>query len=156
MPIIRNTASDFEHQFEKDLETLFLTDSNQKRNKMNKNSILTLAAQSRVNDFGAKNYFNHINKEGYGPDYICELFGYKLPKWYNVTKNSNHIESIAAGYISAEDAWQALAYESPLHARHVLGLHPFFKAQEEYGIGYTFAPNSKYNHYYCIMTAHKK
>lgn len=133
----------------------FLNSSRQQRPKMRCNPTLSAVARARAQDMATRNYFGHVNPDGIGPDYLAESFGYNLPENYGVTRTSNHIESIAAGgsYPTANAAWNALL-GSPSHRVHLLGEGSFFQAQSEFGIGYVYTDNTRYRHYWVIISAH--
>lgn len=156
LPLVQTSIVNKQSSFEKELEVLFLNDKNQKHSKLERNKILDTVAQMRTDDMGLNDYFSHIHSNGLGIDMMCKINGFVFPDYYPVTKTSNHIESIAAGYISAKDVWNALAYESEAHSNHVLGKIDFFKKQTQYGLGYTLNPAGKFHHYWCILIAERK
>lgn len=146
----------------------FMNSTRQRRPSMRCNSTLSAVARARAQDMADRNYFGHINPDGIGPDYLAERAGYNLPSFYGVTRSSNHIESIAAGgsYPTASAAWNALL-TSPTHRVHLLGQPPidengnqipgiedFFREQSEFGIGYAYTDNTRYRHYWVIISAH--
>ena len=100
----------------------------------------------------ARGYFAHTNPDGLGPNALVRQAGYVLPSYYSTEPAANNIESIAAGPATPEAVLQLLL-GSEAHRTHVLGLHDFYAAQVEYGIGYVNAPGSKYGHYWVILTA---
>lgn len=138
-----------------DMALEFFHDSGQRRPVMKCNPTLAAVARARAQDMVDRAYFGHVNPNGYGPDWIAERAGYNLPEWYDITRDSNHIESIAAGgsYPTAEKAWDALM-TSPTHRTHLRGLEQFFIEQSEFGIGRAYSPNSRYRTYWVILTAH--
>lgn len=141
-----------QNEQEKAVEALFKNDPGQNRLQMICNPILAEVAHERAMDMGLNNYFSHVNLEGFGPNYLVSEEGYLLPSYYGVNADANNIESIAAGYTSAEAVWNAWL-SSDLHRVHVLGEYSFYAEQIEYGIGYYNAPNSTYQHYWVIITA---
>jgi uncharacterized protein YkwD len=98
----------------------------------------------------ARGYFGHVNPDGYGPNYLVTEAGYVLPSYYDSSPTGNNIESLAAGYATASDAWDAWMTSSEHHA-HLLGSSPFFAEQIEYGIGY--AQGGPFGHYWVVITA---
>jgi uncharacterized protein YkwD len=116
------------------------------------NPILARVAHERAADMAARGYFGHTNPDGLGPNALVRQAGYLLPSYYGTEPTANNIESIAAGPSTAEGVLQLLL-NSEAHRTHILGLHEFYAAQVEYGIGYVAAPGSKYGHYWVIITA---
>ncbi len=127
-------------------------DPEQKRASLTCNVILAQVAQARAEDMAQRNYFSHTTPEGYGPNYFVRQAGYVLPSYYGTADDANNIESIAAGYSTANLAWEAWM-GSQAHRSHLLGLNSFYADQIEYGIGYVYNPNSQYRHYWVVITA---
>lgn len=79
--------------------------------KLSENSLLDVAAQTKINDMFAKQYFEHINPDGNGPDYFVATSGYKM---LIVGEN------LAMGGFKSDqdlvDAWM----NSPGHRRNIL------------------------------------
>ena len=75
-----------------------------------------------------------------------------MPDYYDQSAPGNNVESIAAGFATADATWEGWV-NSPHHRSHVLAEEPFFTEQTEYGIGYYYDPNSYYHHYWVILTA---
>ncbi|HEY84723.1 MAG TPA: hypothetical protein G4N96_06385 [Chloroflexi bacterium] len=127
-------------------------DPRQERASMTCNDILAQVAQARAEDMAQRNYFGHTTPEGYGPNYLVRQAGYVLPSYYGSADDANNIESIAAGYSTANQAWTKWMESQP-HREHLLGLHSFYADQIEYGIGYVYNPDSQYRHYWVVFTA---
>lgn len=134
------------------LAELIRTHPQQERRAFTYNPILARVARERAADMAARGYFGHTNPEGLGPNALVRWAGYVLPSYYGTEPSANNIESIAAGPTTAEGVFQLLL-GSEAHRTHILGLHEFYAAQVEYGIGYVDAPGSKYEHYWVILTA---
>jgi uncharacterized protein YkwD len=124
----------------------------QKRPTLVCNAILAQVARARAQDMADRNYFSHVNPDGYGPNYLVTAAGYTLPAFYSQSSNGNNIESIAAGYANDQAAWDALL-SSEHHRTHVLGLDSFYAEQTDIGIGYVSVDNSEYVRYWVIITA---
>ena len=137
---------------EQELAEFLLTDPGQQRANLTCNPILTQVARERAADLGQRNYFDHVNPDGYGPNYLVKQAGYALPDWYFQEPEANNIESLAGGFGNAQLAWDALL-ASESHRVHVLGEDSFFLDQIEYGIGFAFVENSQYQYYWVILTA---
>ncbi len=126
----------------------------QQRPSMTCHPLLEQVARERAQDMAAHNYFSHVNRDGFGPNYLVIQAGYTLPAWWNVSENpdSNYIESIAAGNDTAAASWQQLL-NSPSHREHMLGASAFDREQIFYGIGYANDPDSDYGDYWVVITA---
>lgn len=133
------------------LATLFKTDPGQQRPIMNCDPILMLVAQAKAEDMANNNYFGHVSPDGEGPNYLATEAGYQFPSNYATSKSANQIESIYAGSGNPSSVWTAWM-GSLTHEEHLLGLNGFFAAQNEYGIGYAYNPNSPYKHYWVVLT----
>lgn len=148
LSILANSDSVLEAQIANFMEY----ERNQGRSSLNYNPILARIARERAYDLGQRNYFDHVNPEGMGPNYLVTLAGYHLPAHYEKGKWGNNIESIAAGSATAEGAWYQWM-NSTAHRTHLLGLDRFYAEQTEYGIGHAFVWNSEYKHYWVVITA---
>jgi hypothetical protein len=137
---------------EQEFANIMMNDPNQQRAFMQCDPILAKVARERAIDMGTRNYFNHVNPDGYGPNYLVQEAGYILPSYYNQSLTGNNIESICGGSSTASGAWNNMM-GSDGHRTHLLGLIPFFSVQTDYGIGYAYIPNSTYGHYWVIITA---
>jgi hypothetical protein len=143
-------ASDSE--LEREIADLMKRDNNQQRSSLTYNAVLARIARERAYDMGERNYFGHVNPDGIGPNYLVTKAGYELPDFYGNLRSSNSIESIEAGSETAQEAWGIWMHSSG-HRTHILGLDTFYAEQVEYGVGHAFVPNSKYEHYWVIITA---
>jgi uncharacterized protein YkwD len=128
------------------------SDPNQNRPQLHCNSILAQVARARAEDMGRRGYFSHTTPEGYGPNHMVKQAGFVLPEWYDHSPGANNIESIAAGYNTAQKAWDAWM-KSSRHREHLLAEDQFWAEQVEYGIGYAFVEGSPYLHYWVVLSA---
>ncbi|MCP5094109.1 MAG: hypothetical protein GY943_01005 [Chloroflexi bacterium] len=128
------------------------THSNQGRASMNCDPILTQVARAKAQDMAERSYFNHVDPDGFGPNYHARTAGYLLPTWYGMAPDSNNIESLAAGFGSAESAWTGWLNSSG-HRVHVLAGSSFWQSQTNIGIGYYYDPASPYQHYWVFLSA---
>ncbi|NJN84312.1 MAG: hypothetical protein HC802_19890 [Caldilineaceae bacterium] len=140
---------------EKALETLFLSDPNQKRQTVRCDLTLSAVARGRAQDMAERDYFGHINPDGIGPNYLVRQEGYPLPSYYSRALDGNNIESIGAGFVEAAELWEKWK-GSPGHREHVLGLQNFYRTQIEYGIGYATDDASTYRRYWVLITAKRE
>ncbi len=137
---------------EQELADLLRNDPQQQRSALFCNTILTRVARERAQDMAERDYFGHTNPDGYGPNYLVEQAGYVLPDFYDQSPAGNNIESLAGGFGNANDVWQAWL-GSASHRVHVLGEHPFFAEQIDYGVGYFYDAESSRKHYWVLLTA---
>ena len=124
----------------------------QGRIQLNCNPILAKVARERAEDMATRGYFDHVNPDGHGPNYLVTQVGFRLPDWYPDSGTANNIESIGAGYQSPAEVWLAFL-DSKYHRIHVLGTDGFYAGQEQIGIGYYAEPNSMYVEYWVVLTA---
>jgi len=125
----------------------------QQRPHLRCNSILAQVARDRARDMATRDYFDHVNPDGLGPNALVEQAGYVLPAYYSDDPAANNIESIAAGHKDGREAWRGWM-DSPGHRQHLLAEEPFYAEQVEYGIGHVFvAKGNKYGHYWVVLTA---
>lgn len=135
---------------EQHIAHLMATTPKQQRPHLNCNPTLVEVARKRAQDMAARDYFAHTTPDGYGPNHFVREAGYPLPSRYSVNRSANNVESIGAGYVTAEGVWKDLL-NSPSHRTHLLGELSFYANQVEYGIGY--AKGGSYGHYWVIITA---
>jgi hypothetical protein len=127
-------------------------DEEQRRDSLNCNPILAQVARSHAQDMAERGYFDHVNPDGYGPNYLVTQAGYHLPDWYPQAPDANNLESIGAHFETADKVWSAWV-NSPGHRLHVLGLDPFWAEHTEVGVGYYYDANSEYGAYWVVITA---
>lgn len=152
LPFVITSLSCSPNPQEEQIALFMIQDPEQQRPSLTCHPILTRVARERAEDMAQRRYFDHVNPDGYGPNYLVRQAGYVLPSYYDPAPDANNIESIAGGYPTPEAVWQKWT-SSATHRDHLLGLHPFWAEQIEYGIGYTYDPNSPYGHYWVVITA---
>lgn len=140
---------------EQGLASLITGASNQQRDFMACNTVLAQVARERAQDMANRNYFGHTNPDGYGPNALVRNAGYRLPGFYASSQDGNNIESIAAGYRTAQAAFEGWM-ESTGHRVQVLGEAQFYRDQVEFGVGYYYNPNSEYKHYWVFLSAYEE
>lgn len=121
------------------------------------NDTLAKVAIARAADMAKRNYFGHIDPDGYGTNVKINKAGYKLnPSWIK-EKNSNYFESLAAGveggvenikYLILDEGTSSLG-----HRKHLLGMDDFNSKLVDIGIGYVEDPKAEYGVYVCIIIA---
>ena len=137
---------------EQKLEALFLGHPNQGRTQFVCDPVLSAVARARAEDMGRRGYFNHVNPDGQGPNYLVRQAGYALPSEYSTAVTGNNIESIGAGPATADGMWNGWM-QSSKHVAHVLGTEDFFAAQIDYGIGFARVPGSPYQYYWVFISS---
>ncbi|MEO6741280.1 MAG: CAP domain-containing protein [Chthoniobacteraceae bacterium] len=121
------------------------------RSRMHADPILTAVARARAEDMATRRYFSHVNPDGIGPNYLVRSAGYVLPSSWG-SRSGNFIESIGAGYATAEEAWTGWMNSSS-HRTHLLASSSFYRDQVNFGIGSYSDPSSPYRRYWVIITA---
>ena len=129
-------------------------DRGQRRNspRMRLDPILTAVARARAEDMAVRRYFAHVNPDGLGPNALVRAAGYALPSSWGGGRSQNTIESIGAGYATAEQAWEGWM-NSPSHRTHLLASSSFYRDQVNFGIGSYSDPSSPFRRYWVIITA---
>ncbi|MEO6787438.1 MAG: CAP domain-containing protein [Chthoniobacteraceae bacterium] len=121
------------------------------RSRMHLDPILTAVARARAEDMAHRRYFSHVNPDGLGPNFLVRAAGYALPSAWG-GRSGNFIESIGAGYATAEAAWEGWMHSSS-HRTHLLASSSFYRDQTNFGIGTYTDPSSPYRRYWVIITA---
>lgn len=123
-------------------------------------SNLAAAAQKKAQDMANRNYFDHVNPEGYGMNYFISQFGYTLNTSWLDNKSNNYFESISAGASSPKNAIINLISDGgePNHLKaghrlHLLAIKEFYKPCYDIGIGWGYNENSTYKYYCCVLIA---
>ena len=118
---------------------------------------LAQAAEKKALDMATRDYFDHVDPDGYGMNYWMVKAGYKLPDEWIKKKSYNNFESIQAGLSSGVDAIKNLILDEgtnpPGHRNHLLGIIPFWSNCKDVGIGMARDPDSEYEYYTCVLVA---
>ncbi len=127
------------------------------------NEALAKAAARKAQDMADRNYFGHVDPDGYGMNYFIDKAGYELRDSWLSEKSANNFESIAAGTYTdnAKDAIKMLlndggaSNDSPNagHRHHLLGMKDFWANCYDIGIGHGYSESSQYKNYWCILVA---
>lgn len=96
--------------------------------------LLCKVARAKAKDMIVRNFFNHTDPSGRGPNYMLAKAGYRLPSYYSNERDGNNVESIAKLTGGPKDAF-ILFLKSPAHRTHVLAEDQFYKAQTRIGVG---------------------
>lgn len=127
----------------------------QRRQVITCNRILNDFARRKAEDMARRSYFSHTDPDGFGPNHHVREMGYPLPGFYGDAPDDNNIESLAAGYATV-DKTLAAWISSSSHRAHVMGENSFYRAQQEFGIGYFHDPNSIFKHYWVFISAYQE
>lgn len=128
----------------------------QQRQNMQLDTLLTEVANAKCKDMAMQGYEGHVDPDGHGANYLARQMGYILPEWYSWDLDANNIESLGwGGDGHPAGIWQAWHDSTLGHRSHILGLNDFYKHQTRVGIGYFHAPDSRWTHYWALMTAHE-
>lgn len=122
------------------------------------NATLAKVAEARALDMARRDYFDHTDPDGIGPNRHIHQAGYSLNADWLKRKEANNFESIAANYPSASEGIEAMIIgkSSPGfgHRKHLLGQDDWNGSLRDIGIGYVRAPSgSTYKSYLCVIIA---
>ena len=120
------------------------------------NDTLAKAAEAKALDMATRNYFGHVDPDGYGMNYFISKAGYKLDASWLTSKDMNYFESLSAGAPSGEAAIQNLLIDAGTpslgHRKHLLGLDDWNSGLIDIGIGYARpVANAPYMSYVCVL-----
>lgn len=131
---------------------------NVKQTRLVWNEQLAKVAEERAKDMARKNYFDHTDPSGYGPNYHINKAGYYLnPDWLK-KKSTNNFESIGANHETAIDGIKSfiIGRGSPgfMHRKHVLGMDEWNGSLKDIGIGFVRVKRgAAYKTYLCVIIA---
>lgn len=124
------------------------------------NETLAQVARDKARDMARRDYFAHVDPDGYGMNYFINKAGYSLAAYRLKKKSENNFESIACGTSTlARQAIIILLYDDGAsnaaagHRRHLLGIPDGYARCRDVGIGHHYDPGSRYGHYWCILVA---
>ena len=149
---IRNYPNKYFQQlhFDKDLKTSAI--------QLQWNDTLAKVAEGKAYDMAKRNYYGHVDPDGFGINHFIDQAGYKLnPKW-TITKSNNYFESLTANVTTGEEAIRYLVKDSITpslgHRKHLLGLDNWNSTLTDVGIGFVRNDTgSIYRTYICIIIA---
>jgi uncharacterized protein YkwD len=145
-------AADFLTTAEAQLGRLIMEHPEQRRANPAPHPILTQVARARAEDMAQRGYFDHVNPDGLGPNHFIREAGYPLAAIFSAEPAANNVESIAE-FTSTPEATATLLLNSPNHRMHLLGLHEFYAAQNDYGVGHAVAPGNPARDVWVILSA---
>ncbi len=123
------------------------------------NDTLAVVAEAKAYDMAKRDYFSHVDPEGFGINHYISLRGYKLNNDWLKNKSDNYFESLAAGSRDGEDAIRQLIIDEDdakggyRHRIHLLGLDEWSSSLTDIGIGFAVRPDSEYQTYICVIIA---
>ncbi len=121
------------------------------------NDTLARVAEAKALDMAKRNYFNHVNPDGYGINFFINQSGYKLNSDWLKDKKENFFESIASGHDSGIAAVKSLIIDegddTKGHRNHLLGVTDWDASLYDIGIGFVKSDGSDYQSYICIIIA---
>lgn len=122
------------------------------------NDTLAKIAETKAADMARRNYFGHVDPDGYGINYFINKSGYKLVPEWTKERNLNYFESIAVNSPGGEEAVKMLVIDKNTpslgHRKHLLGLDNWNASLKDIGIGFCRRESgSKYKTYTCIIIA---
>jgi len=111
------------------------------------NDTLARVAEQKALDMAKRNYFEHVDPDGYGMNHFINKAGYALEKdWLDHPKN-NYFESLGAGYSDGIAAVKGLIIDKYVpsmgHRNHLLGIGLNNKYLKDIGIGFVRIPNGR-------------
>jgi uncharacterized protein YkwD len=149
---IRNYPNKYFQQldFDEDLKTSTV--------QLQWNDTLAKVAEAKAYDMANRNYFGHVDPDGFGINYFIDKAGYKLNPEWTITKSDNYFESLTANITTGEDAIRYLVKDSLTpslgHRKHLLGLDDWNSTLTDVGIGFVKADTgSIYQTYICVIIA---
>lgn len=121
------------------------------------NDTLARVAEAKALDMAKRNYFDHVNPEGYGINFFINQSGYTLNADWLKDKKENFFESIGSGHESGEAAIKSLIIDEEDaqkgHRNHLLGIGEWDASLHDAGIGFVKCDGGKYQSYICIIIA---
>jgi hypothetical protein len=121
------------------------------------NDTLAKVAEAKALDMAKRNYFNHVNPDGYGINYFIHQSSYKLNSDWLKDKKENFFESLASGHESGTEAVKSLIMDADDatkgHRDHLLGIGDWDATLVDIGIGFVRCDGCKYQSYICIIIA---
>lgn len=137
----------------------FLRSQKITRTKLIWNDTLARVAEAKAYDMAKRNYFDHVDPDGYGLNYFIQKSGYRLDPAWTKNKKDNYFESIAAESEDGEDAISILIIDKGVaslgHRKHLLGIGKWNASFYDIGIGYvtTDSDDSDFSSYVSIVIA---
>ena len=134
------------------LAELIINDPEQQRPRLRCNDTLVQVATRKAQEMAEMGLVSHLGESD--PNTRLRSAGYALPTYYPLI-GANQVEAVAGGYATPEAAWQAFK-GSQEHRSHVLGEHPFYREQDEIGVGFYRKWSSPHVDYWAIYLARRE
>lgn len=141
-------------------ELMFLKDLKIQNTRVKWNDTLFKVAEAKALDMANRDYFSHVDPDGFGMNYYINKSGYTLNKDWLTSKDENNFESIAMGIIDGEDAIRTLIIDSGVpslgHRMHLLGVGEWNSSLVDIGIGYATIErrNTDYTYVSVVIAKH--
>lgn len=122
------------------------------------NDTLEVIAERKALDMARRDYFGHVDPDGYGINYYIQRGGYPLhPDWLTDPR-ANYFESLQGGAEDGEQAIKNLILDINVptkgHRRHLLGTGDWNASLMDIGIGFVRGTvRNKYQSYTCVVIA---
>ncbi len=150
---VRNNPGSYSDELGVDLSAV------EKRDDLIWDDILAKVAYEKAKDMAERNYFNHVDLDGYGMNYKINEAGFELADYLLSSNAANSFESIAAG--TNRDSGKIMVQELIIdegvsslgHRKHLLGMTDFWAKSPYCGIGFYKKEGSKYRYYMCVLIA---
>jgi len=135
----------------------FLTD-HKRMSSLTWNDTLARVAERKALDMATRNYFAHVDPEGFGINYYINKEGYKLDTNWLRNPRANFFESCNEGGLSGREAISMLLIDNGVptlgHRKHLLGIDSWSATLYDVGIGFARAGEGNlYKAYTCVLIA---
>ncbi len=122
------------------------------------NDTLAKVAETKALDMANRNYFAHVDPDGFGINYFINQSDYKLSNRFLADKSQNNFESLGGGYNNGTALIKGLIIDKNTpslgHRKHLLGIGSYYASLVDIGIGFVKGSKSnKYNSYACVIIA---
>ena len=114
------------------------------------NPTLQAVARNHAQDMATRDFCSSTDPTGVGANQRARQAGYPLPSYYFTDIGANNVETTACGQSQASDVWNG---QTPND--HFQGSGDFWSKQIEFGIAYLQVPESKFGHYWVVVTAER-
>lgn len=149
---IRTHSTKYINQFE------FLQYTDISKTQLIWNDTLAKVAEMKALDMATRNYYGHIDPDGYGINYLINKSGYKLLAEWTDRKEKNSFESIVAEVKDGESAIRIFIIDNGVpslgHRNHLLGVGKWNASLLDIGIGFARRDaGSRYKTYVSLIIA---
>jgi len=149
---IRTNTSKYYNEFE------FLKNQEMQHTPLAWNDTLARVAEAKAYDMAKRDYFAHVDPDGYGINHFINKSGYQLREEWLLNKSDNYFESCSANPSSGEGAIKRLVVDAGTanlgHRNHLLGNGEWNASLKDIGIGFARrATGSTYQTYVCVIIA---